>query len=141
MSNSLWQTLLAACRQVWVDPDFNEENFPLEPVAPDEDEWEVHERHFEKKVFGEKTFRRLEEMGYRLCGPRWAMQYIAEHPDLQLNHPLIATARWWHPCGFWCAPIFGGGHVPVFERNLVLLSLARRFGPRGGWLVLRRKQK
>lgn len=142
MSNSsLWQTLLAACQQDEVDPDFNEANFPLEPVAPDEAEWEVYEHHFLRTVRGRMAFRGIERLGYRYCGPRRAMEFVAAHPDLQLDHPLVVTARWQDLDGNWYAPVF---YRDDDERDLRLGFLAYDFGPRYaryGWLVLRKRQK
>jgi hypothetical protein len=132
-----FQSLLLACRQYWVSPSFNETNYPLEPVAPDEDEWEVYKYHFETKVKSEEIFLRLEEMGYRLLGgSRRAMEFIAENHDLQLDHPFVITARWQAPDGIWCAPIAvhdGAKHL------LGLLNLKGEFDSLFGWLVLRRK--
>ena len=129
--------LLADCRQSRVNPHFNEENFPLEPVAPDEADWEVYEHHFEETVTGEEAFRRLEEMGYRLCGPRRAMEFIAAHPDLQLDRSVIVTARWLDSDGGWCAPIF---YRHDGRRGLNLDCLGDDdFGSGCGWLVLHKR--
>jgi hypothetical protein len=131
-----FRRLLDMCKQDWVSSDFNEANFPLEPVAPDEAEWEVVEHHFDRMVIGEEAFAELEKLGYRLLGgSRRAMKFIAAHLDIQLDHPLVITARWQFPNGCWCAPIAGrvGG-----ERGLSLLGLVRGFLPHYGWLVLRK---
>jgi hypothetical protein len=130
-----FQSLLAACQQDGVHPDFIEEHFPLEPVAPDEDEWEVYEHRFEETMNGEEAFRRLEGLGYRFCGVRRAMEFIA---DLRLNHPLIVTVRWQDPCDhYWYVPVFDQGGV---ERVLDLRFLANGFEPHYcRWLVLRKR--
>ncbi len=104
--------LLAACRQNWVDHSFTEKHFPLEPVAHDEDSWEVVEHRFDRAMTGEKAFVELRNLGYRLLGgSRRAMEFLAKNPDLQFDHPLVVTARWQDPRGYWCAPFadrFGG---------------------------------
>lgn len=119
---SEWQTLLGACQQHKVHPEFNERNFPLEPVAPDEMEWEVYELELKESIRGEATFEKLQKLGYRLCGPRRAMEFIAAAPDHQLHHSLIVTARWQCPLHDWHAPIFYYGVVN--ERNLGIIGLA-----------------
>ena len=142
MKNS-FTDLLSACKQVWVNDNFNENNFPLEPAAPDESEYEVYEHHFDKTVKGMDVFKKLEDIGYRLCGPRRAMGYIANgHLNDQLAHPLIITARGQGSTDYWYAyaPVF-----EIFDGNyggccLVLVSLDRDFDPFYGWLVLRKKQ-
>ncbi len=130
--------LLAACKQNgYVNSDFNKENFPLEPVASDESEWEVYEHHFDETVNGMDAFKKLEELGYRLCGPRRAMEYVANgHLDVQLDHSLIVTARWQNSSGVWCAPIFRRHYD---ERRLSLCGIGGGFDPSYGWLVLRKR--
>jgi len=135
---TVWRTLIAACRQTWVSSGFNEEHFPLESVAPDEADWEVYEHHFDQPIEGEEAFRRLEEMGYRLCGPRRAMEFIVAHPDIQLDHPLVITARWQERGRHWSAPFFFRCGA---EREVYLRHLVGVFGPDAGWLVLRKRQK
>ncbi|MFA5413122.1 MAG: hypothetical protein WC348_01080 [Patescibacteria group bacterium] len=131
-----FRRLLDMCKQDWVNPDFNEANCPLEPVAPDEHYWEVYEHHFDRMMTGEEAFAELEKLGYRLLGGlRRAMEFIAAHPDIQLDHPLIITARWQIQDGVWYAPVarrHGG------ERDLGLNCLDRDFSPNFGWLVLRK---
>jgi hypothetical protein len=131
-----FQSLLAACRQDWVSSDFNETNFPLEPVSPDEDEWEVVEYHFGRLVTGEEAFSELEKMGYRLCGPRRAMEFVAVHPDIQGDHPLVVTARWQSSSGYWCAPVF---YLDVVKRKAYLEYLGHVLNPSHGWLVLHKR--
>ncbi len=129
--------LLAACRQGWVNPDFNEANFPLEPVAPDEDDWEVYEYHFKDVVTGEQAMKELEAMGYRLLGgSRRGLEFLAKNSDLQMDHPLVITARWQDRGGDWYAPFAsrGGG-----RRGLILNYLGFDFSPVYGWLVLRKR--
>ena len=137
-SKSLWQNLLDACRQKQIYEDFTEAHYPLEPVAADESEWEVYEHHFEETVTGEEAFTRLEKLGYRhLNGTRRAMQFVAEHPNLQLDHPLVVTARWQFSVGRWCAPVFcrDGDWC---ELGLDWLD-SSKFEPCFGWLVLRKR--
>lgn len=129
--------LLAACRQGWVNPDFNEANFPLEPVAPDEDDWEVYEYHFKDVVTGEQAMKELEAMGYRLLGgSRRGLEFLAKNSDLQMDHPLVITARWQDRDGDWCAPIANRSDDGRF---LGLGYLDNDFSPDCGWLVLRKR--
>ncbi len=134
-----FQSLLAACRQDWVHPDFEEKNFPLETVADDEDEWEVHEHHFQSAICGKIAFEEFKAMGplgFRLCGVRRAIEFIAAHPDLQLDHPLIVTTLGLNRGSHRCAPVFDRGDG---KRKVYLNSLTGDFGPRCGWLVLHKR--
>jgi len=142
---STFQKLLAACWLGYVDSHFSEERFPLEQIAPDEDEWEVYEHHFYEPHFGsfvdgERALKELEAM--RVCrllnGPRRAMEFFARHhAGIQVGHPLIIT-------GHWEAKESCDRVVPVFDcryqqNELRLERLRRHFEQRYGWLVLRRK--
>ena len=139
VAKDAFHILLAACRQTWVSPHFNEGNLPLEPVAPDEGDWEVHEHHFEEEMDGEEALQRLMGMGFRLLGgSRRAMEFIVEHPDIQMDRSIVATVRWQDPGGGWCAPVFDGR---VGGRRVLLRRLDRVFGPSDGWLVLRKRQE
>lgn len=137
LRRAIFQSLLAACQQNLVKPDFNEEHYPLEPVTLDEHDWEVAEYHFKDVISDEQAFAELKAMGYRFCGVRRAMEFIAVHPDLQLDHPLVVTARWQSPDGHWYVPIFH--RAREVGRYLYLDDLPRDFDPNFGWLVLRRK--
>lgn len=130
--------LLAACKQDWFSPYFNEKYFPLEPIAPDESKWEIYEHHFNQQVNGPNAFKRLEELGYRLCGgTRRAMEYVANgHYDIQLNHRLIVTVRWQYSPGDWFAPVF---YSYRNERRLDISYFDNTFDSDDGWLVLRKK--
>lgn len=138
--------LLAACRQDWVNSDFNEKNFPLEPIADDEAGWEVCEHHFGRAVNGSEAFKELvENPDYRLCGPRRAMEYISNgHLNDQLDHPLIVTAIGGHrPSEPWKA-FDHRPYVPVFlgdcdGRILRVCYLDSGFKLSSGWLVLRKR--
>lgn len=131
---------LAACKQSSVNEicgGFTEENFPLEPVADDENEWKVCEHCFLKEINGFDAFRQLEEdPGYRFCGPRRAMEYVAEHPDGQLNYSLIVTTRVNLNACVCYVPIF---HRTNDQRGLDIFKLDADFGPSYSWLVLKRK--
>jgi hypothetical protein len=129
-----FRRLLDFCHQDWVDSDFNEGNYPLEPVTSDEADWEVYEYHFLETVTGEEAFRRLEEMGYRLLGgSRRAMEFIAAHPDLQSDRALIITTR---SFGLF-APVF---HQREAKRRLSLLPMMLgEVNSSCGWLVLRKR--
>ena len=117
--------LLVACKQSWFNSDFNENNFPLESISSDELDWEVHEYRFDRTVNGLDAFKKLKKLGYRLCGPRRAMEYIAKNPDIQLNHPLITTVHWEFSKGFWCAPVFNRNYD---KRYLNFYGLDDDFG-------------
>ncbi|PIT88553.1 MAG: hypothetical protein COU29_02115 [Candidatus Magasanikbacteria bacterium CG10_big_fil_rev_8_21_14_0_10_36_32] len=87
--------LLAICKQTSChNINFNEKNFPLEPIDDGEDEWEVCEFHFDKNIKETSALIKLTKNGYRLCGPRRAMEFIANNPNIQFNHPLILTTCW-----------------------------------------------
>lgn len=142
--------LLAACKQNWVHDDFTEEHFPLEPVAPDEADWEVYEHHFDREISGLRVFAELENRGYRLCGPRRAMEFVAENQDIQLDHPLIIPTCWKsHDGNIWHVPLFGKRYPISGGCDLILCNLGHHyrpgfvlfhdFDPDHGWLVLRRK--
>lgn len=130
--------LLSLCRLDSVHPDnFNEEHCRLEPVAPDEADWEVYEHHFSGTMNGEVAFHELQKLDYRLLnGSRRAMEFLAIHPDIQIHHPLIITARWQNSEGEWFVPIAGRDGV---KRDLRLSWLDEDFDLNYGWLVLRRK--
>jgi hypothetical protein len=129
-----FQSLLVACRQNWVSPDFNETNFPLEPVAPDEADWEVVEHHFDRTMTGKEAFVELQQLGYRLLGgSRRGLEFLAANPGLQNDHPLVITARWRHQDGNWFVPI-----TKRYELDLCYY-LASCFAPHYGWLVLRKR--
>lgn len=131
--------LLSACKQDWVNLNFNEDNFPLEPVADDENEWEVYEHFFDEDIDGFDAPERLKKLGYRLLGgPRRAMKYVAKHLNIQLDHLLvIAGVSWECPGGGWCLPVFCEDDD---GRNLCLAWLDCEFDSSSGWLVLRKKQ-
>lgn len=105
---SAWQTLLASCKQNWVNSDVTEEHFPLVDdgtVNPVEECCLGHDVSTGKKAEAE-----LKKLGYKLVGMKRAMEYIAKHPDSQLDHPVVVLgAQWRHP----------DGHVsvPYFDRN------------------------
>ncbi len=137
LAESTWRSLLNACKQELVNGEFTEEHYPLEPVADDENEWEICEHHFNETVTEEEAFRRLPELGYRLLGgPRRAMEFVAKNPDLQMDHPLVVTARWRRPKGLWYAPVF---YRDDGRRSLILDWLVVAFNPICGWLVLRKR--
>lgn len=144
IGNSLWQTICAACQQFWVNPDFTEARFPLEPVALDEADWEMGEHHFAETVTVEEGLRRLTEMAskgeFRLpTGSRLAMKYIAAHPDAQLDHPVILPLRAQDSDGDWVVPFFGRRWRDDRKRSLDLCRLGNLATPGCGWLVLRKR--
>lgn len=131
--------LLADCKQDFISHNFKEKYFPLEPIAPDEDKWEVCEYHFKTKITGQDAFRELRKMGYRLLdGSRRAMEYMAAKRNINIEYSLIITACWQFPDHQWYAPVFHqGGGIRYVET--VNLDRSKRFGPSFGWLVLRKK--
>jgi len=131
-----FRELLDACGQGEIDSCFNDDNFPLEPHLPGDDEWEVYEHRFPFAVHMDLgNFSSLERAGFRLCGPRRAMEFVAAHPELQLDHPIVVTA-------YYCE--LGGLYMPVFsakdgKRVLTFGAVGSDFSPRFGWLLLCRK--
>lgn len=137
-------SLLAACKQDgYCNPDFTESRWPLEAVAPDEDEWEEHRHHFEETVTIEEGIRRLKEMEakgeIRLIGPRRAMKWIAAHLDAQLEQPIILPLPAQNSVGGLVAPIFYRYWLDDFRRYLRLYNLGNDAAPYCGWLVLRKR--
>jgi hypothetical protein len=134
---SAFQALPAACQQELVHPYSNEQNFPLEPISPDEDDWEVCKYHFPGIVNGEEAFSELEKLGYRLLGGlRRATQFVVDHPDLLLKHELIVTASWQGSNGYRYAPLFSLGSHGC---NIQLYGLQGFYNSTYGWLVLKKR--
>lgn len=137
---SRWQDMFNACRQYWVNPDFTEARWPLEPVAVDEAEWEEYEHFFDDDATGEVKIRRLEEMvkrgEIRICGVRRAMKNTADHLDIQLDHPRIIPVSALDSGDILCLPTFCWlGR----ERELLLCRVSFVFSRLCGWLVLRKR--
>lgn len=137
--------LLVACKQY--HNSINEKKFPLEPVSPEEDDWEVYEHHYTSNVNGTGFLNDIEKLGYRPCGLRRAMEYIADgHQDDQLDHPIVVTTAVEHRDMYnqfrgWIVPIFteeAGG-----RRSLIsgVIGLDSCFKPGDVWLVLRKKNQ
>lgn len=140
---NLFDKLLVACKQDWVDYSlFNENNFPLESVVSDELEWEVVEYYFDQIINGYDANKKLLDMGYCfLNGSRRAMKYISDNPDAQLKNMLIVTAPRPHQTGYWFAPCFYTKSIPSGNiRAVSVTALEINFEPNCGWLVLRRKK-
>ncbi|MEK7508568.1 MAG: hypothetical protein AAB568_01795 [Patescibacteria group bacterium] len=144
---SEWQTLLKACRQDCGEPHFTKSRWPLGPVAADEAGWEVTEYRNDHSVTGFKALQHLEDMvaksngQFRLmAGSRLAMEYIAKHPDAQLDHMVILPISALDPSDCWCLPVFGNW-LDIRKRSFGLFNTAGMFRPHCGWLVLKRKQK
>lgn len=136
---SPWRELLYRCGQDSVHSDFNYVNFPLEETTVlDEAEWEPCEHNFSEVMRGRVAFQELEKSGYRLCGPRRAMEFIAAHSELQRDHEVVITTRWKDQDGIWYVPVFD---FVDGKRIAVLSALSNDFTSRCGWIVLRRKQK
>ncbi|MBI5221897.1 MAG: hypothetical protein HY980_00130 [Candidatus Magasanikbacteria bacterium] len=142
---SKWQDFLTACKQAWIDSDFTESRWPLEPVATDEAEWEVSEHFFTDDAIGEAKLHLLTKMVQRgeicLCGIRRAMEYVATHSDIQVDHPLIVPAPAQSSGGGLCLPAFGCDWGGAGRRELGLCLVSCVFGRRCGWLVLRKRTR
>ena len=131
--------LLAACNQDGgVSKFFTEENFPLEECEKNE-EYETEVRVFRsfKPLSDLGSFNLLQMAGFRACGPRRAMEYIAEHQDIQLSAPIIVTTSWMDPES-------GKTQVPVFcaeseKRCLQVVNFELAHREYRHWLVLFRK--
>lgn len=138
--------LLAACQQGFVNPGFTEERWHLEPVEPDEDEWEVAEYFFTDDADGIEKLRRLAELEKRgeirmFRGVRRAMEFVASHLNLQLNHPLVVPVSAQDSDGVLCLPVFDFDWVDdVRERGLHLFLVRLGFSSFCGWLVLRKRK-
>ena len=139
-------SLLKACHQNgYCNSDFTESRWHLEPIATDEADWEVVEHYLTKTGALEDGVKQLEKLATKgeirlLTGSRRAMEYIAAHPDAQLDHPIILPLRAQRSSGYWCLPVFGrlwGGR----RRSLGLYSTDDAFDSSYSWLVLRKRQK
>ena len=136
-----FKSLRSACRRIQFDSNFTEENFPLEPLAPDEDDWVVHVHDFDRVVPPERAFDELKRLGYRLLGgSRRAMEFIATYSDpglVGLDRPLVITVRRESLPGErnWLVPVFvrrGNGR----RLDVEYLASAREGY---GWLVLKKR--
>lgn len=109
-SSPSFAELLFACDQSGgIDGRFNERNFPLEAEETNRKNWEVRAFRFHRPTNGSRTFDILRASGFRYCGPMRAMQYIANHPDMQLLNPIAVTA--------FCRDEEGEQYVPVFYND------------------------
>ena len=139
-----FKSLLDACHQTgYCNPDFTESRWLLEPIATDEADWEVVEHYLTKTGTlddGPEQLKKLAAKGEirLLTGSRRAMEYIAAHPEAQLNHPIILPLRAQDSCGRWCLPVFCGDWDGS-RRALHLLSTGLTFDSDYSWLVLRPK--
>jgi len=135
--------LLAACKfDENVLKKFNEENWPLEPVEPDEDEWEVFEYQFPKVTMIDQGLEQLQEMVVKgeirlLTGSRRALKWIAEHPNAQLDHSIILPIPERVAFNQMVIPVFEAGypHRRIINFRLVDTAAFQNFR----WLVLRKK--
>lgn len=142
-----FKDLLAACKQTWVDPRFNADNFPLEPVVDDEDEWEVRQYVFEWAGMRQGNlrsfFNELACLGYRLCGVRRAMEYIADgHLNAQLTHKFLIPVSWLDSeTRYWFIPLLCNDSCSG-SRILELCELDCRYTQSSNvvFLVLQRKE-
>lgn len=145
-----WQELLDACQQDWIHSDFTEARWPLEPVADDEDEWKVTEYHFTKGVAtlneGLHRLKKLAETGkFRLlAGSRRVMEWLASHPDVQLDYPVVLPLCARNSDGRWVVPVFfrrGFSWKDGKGRDLGLFNPKHVAYLDCRWLVLCRKAK
>ncbi len=133
-----------ACKQNWIDPDLMEPRWPLEPVAVDEGEWEVVEHHFDKKVSLKDGIAALKKLAKKgdvrlLAGLRRAMEWIAAHPNAQLDHPIILPLARMDSDGYLVVPIFNRIWGYTHRRDLSLSRLDDVAYPHFAWLVLRKR--
>ena len=137
-------SLLEACHQTgYCNPDFTESRWPLEKVEADEADWEVVEHYLTKTGALEDGVKQLEKLATKgeirlLTGSRRAMEYIAAHPDAQLDHPIILPLRAQYSSDYWCLPVFSR-YWNGRQRRLGLYYTDDAFGSDDGWLVLRPK--
>ena len=139
-------SLLKACHQNgYCNSDFTESRWHLEPIATDEADWEVVEHYLTKTGALEDGVKQLEKLATKgeirlLTGSRRAMEYIAAHPDAQLDHPIILPLRAQNSSDYWCLPVFDGDWSGRLRR-LVLYGTGGTFDSDYSWLVLRKRQK
>lgn len=104
-SNQSFAQLLAACRQDSVNPDFTEEHFPL--VDDGTGTLPVEEYCFGRGIVDREAVAELAKLGLKPVGIKRAMEYIATHPDAQLDHIiLVIGAQWMDDYGHIRAPYF-----------------------------------
>lgn len=130
-----FQSLLDACHQAWVSSDINEKNFPL---IDDGTTGPVEEHCLGHDVSsGREAKKELKKLGYKLVGMKRAMEYIAVHPDNQLDHPIVVLGAQWQiqiPCGFVYVPYF---YRDDGQRYLILYCLDLDFASHCRFLVAR----
>lgn len=136
--------LLKNCKQDVIYPDFTEARWPLEPVAADEDDYEVAEHHFTETVTLEEGLRRLTAMAEKgeirlLTGSRRAMEWVATHLEVQLDHPVILPLQAQGYDGRRVVPIFHRRWGGDYGRRLVLYYLDYGAYSGCGWLILRKR--
>ncbi len=140
--------LLADCKLDVVNPMFNEAGWPLEPVEPYENEWELNdERVFENTVTIEQGLNLLGEMstdGHVRCpnGSRQAMEWLAKNPDKQLDYPIILPVLQRNSTEK-IVPIFMSRHEAggKIKRLLVTGRLDTKVYSSCRWLILRKRTK
>lgn len=137
-----FQELLDACQLTLVGLDFNEKNFPLEPIEPDEDEWTPHEHCFEKAMLGDDALQELKDLGYRFFnGSRRALQYIA---GCKKEYTLVIVIPWTDPQNNPCVPLLSDlsyDSMPDWQLIMWRLNKKFEFPQQWRWLVLRKKEK
>ena len=128
------------------DTEFTESRWPLEPVALDENDWEVVEHRFAKNLTIKEGLRRLTKMADEgkirlLAGSRRAMEWVAPHLDDGLIHPAILPLCAQDSDGKWVVPVFGlMWHDGSCQPGMTLYDLDEMTYPAHRWLVLRRIQ-
>jgi hypothetical protein len=129
-----FRSLLAACRQDEVGHYFNSDCFPVEPLASDEEEWVECLYVFPGDVVGMQALQDLRKLGYRPCGVRRAMKYLARNPGLQDRNPIVLTSVGTDELEY-CLPVFCRDWRHA-KRCILLNNVDCTFGTDYRWLVL-----
>lgn len=129
---SAFQALLAGCQLKSIHPQFNEENFPLEPPDKAASTEVVIYQQNDQLITGERLLAKINSLGYPLCGIRQAMEFIAGD---NLNTPLLVAVAWQNPKNNLV-------YIPLFyqingERIVDLFWLKNYVGPFWGILIIK----
>lgn len=129
---SAFQALLAGCQLKSIHPQLNENNFSLEPPEEIINNEVIIYHHNDNLITGEKLFAKIQGLGYKLCGIRQAMEFIAEN---RLDIPLLVAVPWKNPKNNLI-------YIPLFykingERTADLFWLKNYVGPFWGVLMLK----
>jgi hypothetical protein len=130
-----FRSLLAACRQDEVSTNFNSDCFPVEPLASDEEEWVECLYGFAEDVVGLRALQDMLKLGYRPCGVRRAMKYLAQNPGLQDKNHIVVTSVGKDNEYENCLPVFSRDRRYA-KRCVLLNSVECTYGTTYRWLVL-----